>query len=289
MIDGRIPPDSHLPRNPIYIFNSKQVQWKLIAPGYHTMLRDGAIQLLGSFSTPCALDGQDISGVVFDQENIYFPDYGEHYLHTNIGFIKLLLISPETIPDQTIVEIASFVSGNSVHSQADLRVINPIDKKQLNLYQNLLPILFTSDQPLKLHCGPISNFLAWLLNEQGYDTQIVQFLKEDGEGHIALQAYFPKLNKYVFIDPDFGVMILDKSENFLSINEIVSLLNSGHGEELKLMNIGRRVKLQAKFNTDLPNPQFAWSPDKCHKNIPRYTRDSYLKMLREYSFDFVVK
>jgi len=277
--------DNHLPDKPVFIFDKLDLGWNELAPEVELIYGENVeYELFGSFPVSCSHLGSDVADVVVDENGIELPDYGEHYLHTSIGFFKILAISPDAGDDERIFQIARFVSGNSIHSLADVRQLIPV-KGVYNLQtpEKLLQVLFTSDQPLKLHCGPISNFLQWMLQEQGYECHRVQFGTKDGQGHVAAQAWFPEAQKEVFIDTDYGVMVKNRDGGFLSIVEVTEFVKDENFEALRFVNIGRKGYVPRSFNSSEPTPSFNWSPAINVPDKKYFTRESYLSTLKKYT------
>jgi hypothetical protein len=281
--DESIQNSDHIGDRPIYIFMSKEVGWKDLAPCLEIIYGKSVEKKVGgTFPVPHNFNGTDITDITSDNERIYFPSYGKFYLHTTVGFFKILLLNPEISEDDKILSIASFVSGNSVHSHADARKICPTYSEAIYKPDRLLKTFFASDQPLKLHCGYIARFLAFLLSQQGYRVQLIQLLTEDREkGHIVMQVFLPEMNKFAMIDPDYGAIVRDNSQNILSIQEIANLVRK-EPNSILIEDIGNKNWLKAIYNNPEPMPDFAWTPDKSGK-VRMVGKEHYLQVLKDYS------
>lgn len=281
---------AHIGNKPIYIFTDKEVDWSDLTPHLETIYgKNVKKDIVGTFPVPHNYNGTDITNITSDNDKIYFPSYGMFYLHTTVGFFKLLLLNPNLSEDEKIVAIASFISGNSVHSKADARIIRPFYKGKMTQYttSRLLKPFFASDQPLKLHCGHIAIFLSYVLSHQGYSVQLVQLQTEDRKkGHIVMQVFLPKANKFVMIDPDRGAIVRDSSQNILSIQEIAILVRE-KPESLLIEDIGNKNSLKAIYNNPEPMPEFSWTPDKSGKT--RLVRkDHYLQLMKDKTAVYLI-
>lgn len=281
--DGITYRSDHIGEKPFYIFLDKEVKWRELAPHleriYGLQVEKAVV---GTFPVPHDYDGTDITGIKSDSETIFFPRYGGFYLHTTIGFFKILLIDPQLSDDEKIISIASFVSGNAVHSMADARKICPIFGRAVYTTDRLLKTFFASDQPLKLHCGDIARFLVLLLSEKGYRVQIIALKTHDRKkSHIVMQAFLPVANKFAMIDPDYGAIIRDESQHILSIQEIATKVRKKKNSIL-VEDIGNKTWLKSKYNAPEPMANFAWTPDKSGE-INAVRKHHYLQVLKDYT------
>jgi len=273
----------HIAKKPIFIFTNKQVGWKELTPHLETVYgKNVKKDIVGTFPVPHNYSGTDITRITSDDDKIYFPSYGRFYLHTTVGFFKILLINPNLSEDEKIFAIASFVSGNSVHCKADERIANPTKQGEQYKIGHLLKPFFASDQPLKLHCGHIASFLCYVLFQQGYSVQLVQLQPEDQElGHVVMQVFLPNANKFAMIDPDYGAIVRDGSQNILSIQEIAILVRK-QPESLIIEDIANKNWLKEIYNNPEPMPDFAWTPDKSGK-ARAVIKDHYIHLMKEFT------
>ncbi len=221
-----VKPDDHIGSRPNYIFKSKIIEWKDLTPHLEEIYgNDVEKKIVGTFPTPNSFNGTDITNILSDDEKIYFPSYGAFALHTTVGFFKILLIDPNTSEYNKILSIASFVSGNTVHSLAGARRICPIYGGAI-YPERLLKTFFASAQPLKQHCGYIARFLSFILSQQGYGTQLIQLQTADQKnGHVVMQVFMPEMNKFAMIDPDYGTIVVGGG----LLNYLVYTRNSNYG------------------------------------------------------------
>jgi hypothetical protein len=282
-IDKSIQPGDHIGSRPFYIFTDKKVQWKDLVPYLETLYgKHVEKQIVGTFPVPHNFNGTDITHVKSDDENIYFPSYGRFYLHTTVGFFKILLLNPELSEDEKILSIGSFVSGNAVHSLADVSKMRSSYEQEKYATDLLRKIFFASDQPLKLHCGQITRFLALILSQLGYRVQQIQLLDQNRKhGHIVMQVFLPKKNKFAMIDPDYGAIVRDKSGNVLSIQEIAILVRE-KPNSIMIEDIGNKNWLRERYNSPEPMPDFAWTPYKSGK-IKAVRKDRYIQVMKKNS------
>ncbi|MEM9828724.1 MAG: hypothetical protein AAF958_19210 [Planctomycetota bacterium] len=272
----------HLPDYPQYIFESRTLKIDQLAPGWKPLWGDDfEVRILGDFPTPCRPETDGTADAVVRGDELKFSRYGEHYLHTNLGFFKILLVDPSSDDDQRVIAISRFVAGNTVHSLADEPLLESHPDAWPLTPKRLLPVLFASDQPLKLHCGPVSDFLSWMLDDRGYEIQQVNFRNRDGLGHVAMQVKMSD-GGYAYIDPDFGAMVESRDGDRLSIEEIRDALRAGRREDLVVIDIGRKQHLRREYNLIDPSPPFSWSPSKT-LDQPYLRRESFLDMIAEYS------
>jgi hypothetical protein len=281
--DGSTYRSDHIGEKPFYIFMDKEVKWRELAPLLERIYGPQVEKaVVGTFPVPHDYDGTDITGIKSDSETIFFPRYGRFYLHTTIGFFKILLIDPQLSDDEKIISIASFVSGNSVHSMADARKICPIFLRDIYTTDLLLKTFFASDQPLKLHCGYIARFLALLLSEKGYRVQLIQLQTQDRKsGHIVMQVFLPVANKFAMIDPDYGAIVRDESQHILSIQEIAAVVRKKTNSIL-VEDIGNKTWLKSIYNAPEPMANFAWTPDKSGE-VNAVRKNHYLQVLKDYT------
>ncbi len=273
-------------KKPIFIFTDKQVDWKDLTPHLETIYGKNVTKnIVGTFPVPHNYNGTDITKIISDNDKIYFPSYGRFYLHTTVGFFKILLINPNSSEDEKILDIASFVSGNSVHCKADERITNPITPGDRYRISNLLRTFFASDQPLKLHCGHIATFLCYILFHQGYSVQLVQLQPENPKnGHVAMQVFLPTANKFAMIDPDHGAIVRDTAQNILSIQEIAVLVRK-QPESFIIEDIANKNWLKGIYNNPEPMPNFAWTPDKSGKERA-LIKENYIHLMKDYTAEY---
>ena len=273
----------HLPDKPIYIFHDLNVRLQDLAPGLPLHFDDDfRPELMGSFATPCSPHGSNVEDVVIDEAGVSLPCYGEHYLHTNFGFFKLLALDPDTNADERAIAMTRFVAGNVIHSTSDLPLLESNPGGWPLTPERLLPVLFASDQPLKLHCGPVSDFLCYLLRrEQGYSARKIHFGNKDGLGHIAVSMHLNVADRDIYVDPDFGALVTNQAGDYLGIKEVKRIVEDGELGSLKLIDIGRKKYLQQRYNIMLG--PFSWTPLCDTEERPYLVQEQFFEMLTNYT------
>jgi hypothetical protein len=254
---------------PFFIFKEKDIEWKTLVPllvEYYDIKSDQNKKILGSFPIAGDYKPMDISDINYDQKTIHFLNPGEYYLHTTVGYFKILIQDSQTKKDDQIISVFRFISRNIVHSLADAPLFDPIFNKELNLSKNGYLPFFASDEPLKLHCGHASEFTETILRQLGYQVQRVHLQTFDNQGHIVVQVFFPNQNSYGMLDPDYGALVRDINGKILSVPEIAKRIKND-SEKLKIIDVANKSSLKRKYNTSPPRtPNFAWSVDKMSAN-----------------------
>jgi len=268
---------------PFFIFKKKDIDWGTLAPllvENYGIESDQNKKILDSFPVAGDYKPMDISDIQYDQQTIHFPKPGEYYLHTTVGYFKILILDPQAKKDDQIISLFRFISRNIVHSLADARVIEPIFNKGHTFGKNGYQPFFASDQPLKLHCGYASEFTETILRQLRYQVQRVHLETHDNQGHIVVQVFFPDQNSYGMIDPDFGALVRDETGKILSVPEIAKRIQTDRAK-LKMIDVANKCWLKQKFNnTPEPTPNFAWSVDKMSNSS---TMKNYHDILLRYT------
>jgi SAM-dependent methyltransferase len=165
--------------------------------------------------------------VRFDGRSIIFPNPGEYYFYSVHGSFKFLIVPPDVADRDLIVQVARFVSGNCVHSLADYWMTMPRIEADSACPFDAEPLgvkFFTSDQPLQLVCGEIVSFLALLLHRLGVAVRKVHLFREHSDvGLVVLEARDPATDRWLMMDPDYGVYVTDRAGRILSTAEFLAL------------------------------------------------------------------
>ena len=274
-----------LSTRPFLIFTEPEVSWDALAPNLALDYGNVEKKILATFPVPGAYSGSDLAEVDCDERAIRFPGPGEYYLHTTIGFFKVLILDSATPDDEKILAVAALVSKNCVHAMAHARKIQPnVAYYRYHRPDHLLADFFSTDQPLKFHCGYAVEFLCLLLRNAGYRVQRVQLFTEgQKKGHIVAHAFFPDQNSFGMIDPDYGAIVLDEQGTVLSVAEIAVRVRK-QPDGLRVKDIGQKHWLKSIFNTAHP-VDFAWSPAK-HSDIRCVQPEEYLKILEDYTAEY---
>ncbi|AIL12987.1 hypothetical protein IM40_04885 [Candidatus Paracaedimonas acanthamoebae] len=270
-----------IPNEPFFIFTNKIVSWENLVPHLKLIYPNDNIEknIFGTFATPGDYKGTDITAIKCDNQKIYFSSFGEYYLHTSLGPFKILLLDPTQSKDSQILSVASFVAKNCVHSMANAQAIQPFPHIKTLAPGGLLKKLFTTDQPLKLYCFHVVEFLRFVLERLEYKTQKVYIFFKNKGSHRIMHVFLPKQNSYGMIDPDYGVIVRSKEGNVLSIQQILEAIKI-NPDSIIIENIGNKSWLKGLYNPGIAMRDFAWSVDKMEKG-KTYTKESYIKMLSE--------
>lgn len=161
------------------IFYKKDLLWSEIFPRLLDRIKSKEREIVGTFPIPGNYEGtKNFSSIKYDMESIYFPEYGEYYLSTNLGNIKVLLLEQTSKEIDNILAVASFVYKNSVHSSNDIKYLYyEYEKGTYHTPHKLMENLFYSDQPLKLQCGDMARIMSHVYNKFNIGgNRIIQLL-----------------------------------------------------------------------------------------------------------------
>lgn len=253
-------------KSPFFIFEATEVSWSDLAPylvRYIGNRPDFEKKIVGTFPIPGDHNGTDWQSIKFDDENIYFSGPGEYYLHTTVGFFKILIIAPLGEDDARVLSVARFASRNQVHSLVNVKLFK--GRNESEIFRKL----FASDQPMKLHCAESVQLVRYLLSILGYKVQILDLhdrsMKRNDhatvKSHTVMQVFLPGQDRYVYVDPDYGVTLSDSSGRLLPIQEIATLIRR-NPDEISVNGFGQKHWLKDEYNLPIYMPDFKWSPDK---------------------------
>lgn len=280
---------------PILIFRKKKIRWNQLACNIDTALVDWAantkLMVLGTFPVPGAQKNEwQASTLKVNSTEIIFPEFGEYYLRTTLGNLKILILDPERNSRDQLRALATFVSRNSVHSLADARTIQPNAMYYSNHRPDkLLKKIFTTDQPVELHCGYIAELLNYVANQQGFKTRRLQLFTEGRKaGHIVSEIFLADEKKWVMIDPDYGAVIEDQQGNWLSIEEIADKVRNDKADQLVVVDLAMKKSLLPEFNppSHFLTP-FTWTPDTM-SDIPMVEEQKYRNLMKQYTSEYVL-
>ena len=147
------------PERPVFIFARDVVTWDELVPNLEATYGRVPREVLDTFPVPGNFAGTDLDLVSWDSERIRFVEPGEYYLHTRVGFFKILIL-PEG-DDEQVLAIARFVTRNSSTARPTPARSSPTSGTTPSP-PTAARTLFASDQ-LRLHCGYLSMFLGHLL------------------------------------------------------------------------------------------------------------------------------
>ena len=283
---GDIRVSDPLPDKPFFIFSTPKITWSQLVPNLEEQFGVREKKILGTFDIPGQGPRGDVSLIEFDQKTLRFPSPGEYYLHTNVGFFKILILSGSVDDHHNLIDVARFVSGNCVHSLADWRKVFPIYQGSYWTTDQLLKPFFASDQPLKVMCGGSARILALVFSRLGCKTQLVHLEHQDGPGHFVIHVYAKDLQKYFMVDADYGAIVLESQGVPLSIQEIAIAVRQQRSD-LTVLNVGQKSWLKSIYNPQEPAPQFAWSPDKMSEKRC-VDQPKYVDLMHAYTYRYAL-
>ncbi len=260
---------------PMLVFETKKVDWMNLAPNLDFLLlsednssiMDASLhkkEIVATFPVPGQYEGSDFSKIAVNNDCLLFPDYGDYYLRTTVGDFKILLLDPSCSKEDQLVEIFTFCAKNMIHSTTDTPFILPHPKARYFRPDLLLPQFFLSDQPLKMVCGYQVLFTSYILRELGYDIEYVAL--KDAK-HIVMQAKAPESDKWIFFDPNYGIMARDKKmKAYLDIHQFARLLHT-NPESIEFQNVGNGYNLLPAYNCGYLSSNFAWYPARSSKTL----------------------
>lgn len=245
-----------------------------------------------SFPQPGAIEGDDVSGVVASAEGLTFPRYGSWRVMGGFGVAKLLLLDPAWSPEETIRAFTAFASEHSWHSAQDTYLCFRPGERNIMRPERSSEKLFHSDQPLGLHCGHIADLLAWYLKLHGFESRKVVLVNDQNIGHIYIETYAPTLDRWIYLDPDFGVMLQDPSGEWIGSDEVLAAKADGRLDDIVVIDVGNKnaPKHEHNFNYAFSG-QLAWRPEMMTNRsfaLSPYFRDTVLdrgmQAVRRYGY-----
>lgn len=248
--------------------------------------------VLGTFSTPGQIAPALVNGIHFEPKEVHFDNFGEYYFTSQIGAFKVLILDPNLNLGEKILKIFGFVTKNCVHSLADywkyqVRGINqPFD------FSSLARKLFFSDQPLMLHCGGASEFLITIFHHYGIEARLVHMLRGEGlDGHVVVEALDRSKQKWIYLDPDYGVA-LQREDEFLSVDDLVKCI-AQENPLFSVVDFGKKFWLKPEYNFPLKFVgDCSWMPainsDSPCGNELMYMgiMKTYAKIINRYNYEF---
>lgn len=249
--------------------------------------------LLGTFPIPGNTTQSSIPRAQVSNGAIQFGEFGEFYFYSQIGAFKLLITDPAHSRQQLILDLFRFVARNSVHSCADnwKYQLNGINK--FFDVSSLVRKLFFSDQPLMLHCSGISEFLIALLHYHGIEARLVHLLRgENLDGHMVVEAFDNETQRWIFLDPDYGVVLTDSDDRLLSAEDVFNFV-SRDDLSFSVVDYGTKCWLRPDRNFPLKFVADAtWTPQdndaaRCGE-VDRYRKvmNNYVRIVTTYKYRF---
>jgi hypothetical protein len=248
---------------PMFIVREPKVAWDTLAPNAAWAWGDRIPRkLLGTFPVPGRRPVGDAAAVTVDEAGLTLPAPGEYYLHTSMGFFKLLYLSAEATDTEAVEAVAAFVSRNTLHCLADGPAMQPAPLRlDYQRPENLLAKFFATDQPLRLHCYQSAEFLGYLFDQLGYEVRQVQ-LYEAGEDkpvgrHAVCEVRLPGEDRWIMLDADYGAAVADAAGRWLAVAEIAT----ADPAALAVVDLAGKRKLKRAYSQPVYMPDFTWRPD----------------------------
>ena len=97
-------------------------------------------------------------------------------------------------------------------------------------YNSLNLIRICKEEDRGVNCRMMATILNEAYLSLGYRSRLITckpFDKEDGDCHVINTVFAESLDKWIWIDPTFGVYVLDSAGNYLSIPEVRAALIAG--------------------------------------------------------------
>lgn len=242
------PVPRRLLRAPFHIFEGNEVLASAVLPRLHeasdawlpsTPIRVGAV----------APPSQELAGkppmlresLEPGSGRFVFDRYGGHSIDCSYGVFKCLTLDPNAGRDERALAIFRFAAENIVHSCVDKAVILPWAKRTRYVRPDLLlSKLFLSDQPLAVHCDHAAQVTAYLLHLAGYKVREVSVVDPEVEsGHVVMETFLPELDKWIMLDPDYGVVVTDHDGVLLGTAEIIACTDRRRDLEIRRVVIKR--------------------------------------------------
>jgi hypothetical protein len=133
--------------------------------------------------------------------------------------------------------------------------------KELNAF-NLIHL--AKDEHMQINCFMKTVILNEVFLAMGFFsrwTHLLPHSKEEEESHFITSVYSRTLEKWILMDPDFGVYVTDKKGNILGVAEIRSRLIAGQPLLVKdVVNVSRSVfaKTWEKLRNFIDGADYPW-------------------------------
>lgn len=267
---------------PMFIFRENFVPWTTFSSFLPAGVNATRIEprVIGSFSS--VFDAGTTAIPTEGTDGVSFPGPGEYGLYTNLGTFRVLILDPDASRDGELMDIASFVARNIVHSPAD-----HASTMNSELRKALIGKLFLSDQPLFLWCQEGSAVLSDILKAMGYEARMITLQGPQFGGHSVIDAYFPDSGHWGMLDVDYGTFLKDaRTGRILPMQEAASLLST----EPSLVETGflaHKENVLSAYNRAPYTPHFPWRPDML-ESAPKTTPEDYKGMMKDLGTDIRV-
>ena len=275
-------------KEPFFIFDELTIPWASLVPNL-ALAYGRERDPIKTWTRPALCGTFPINGrappageVKSEGENVRFTTPGEYYLRTTVGDFKLLLLDQRVKRDDQAMAIAAFVARNTVASMADARKIQPnYGYCEYHRPDKALRKFFASDQPLGFQCGYAAEFLNFVLHKMDFQVRSIQLRTEEGPGHIISEVFLPEAQRWVAVDPMYGVVLSNRDGVLLSVEEIAKLIRQ-RPDEIAVKDIAGKRWLKYPLGNFMH--EFTWTPDLLE--APCVDPAKYRKMARDYTFQY---
>jgi SAM-dependent methyltransferase len=281
------PVPSRLLTSPCFVFHELEIPIEAIFPRLETVpdtwrpetpLRIAAVRGPWKSDTPAASptfrDGKD-----GNPSHFVFPHFGGYRVECSFGVFKCLLLDPAAGKDKQALEIFRFATENIVHSSIDRPTISPWGTRTRYIRPDLLlHKLFLSDQPLGLHCDSAAEVTGYLLHLNGYLVREIWLVDPQiNSGHVVLEVFLPERGEWIMLDPDFGVVVTDRTGVPLGTADIVD--RSERKRDLAIDRVVAKHWARGSFDVaEAYTGQLAWHVD-AYSGGETVRGDSYYDMM----------
>lgn len=217
---------------------------------------------------------------------VRFAAWGEHALHSSFGTFRCLLLDPSLGTEAQIIELARFVSANSVHSWCDLHLVQPEPVAPTPFVTSaILRKLFRSDQPIGLHCTMMSELLIGLGALLGLTGRRVDFPRSplDDGGHVAAEFWCPERQSWMLVDIDYACFVADAEGRPLSAAAALRARQAGRPLQIRPL-IDRRWLEESWNFSPWYDGQFTWKREMIDDGSLEVA-DVYPKLLNQSADD----
>lgn len=224
------PVPRQLLKAPLYVFEGKEVRAATVLPRLalvsNAWLPSLPIRISGiqsAYISRHAVSLRFRDGVEPTSGSFIFDGYGSYLVSSSYGVFKCLMLDPAASPDERALAIFRFAAENIVHSCVDKATVLPWARRTRYVRPDLLlNKLFLSDQPLALHCDHAAQVTAYLLHLAGYRVREVSVVNPTTDtGHVVMEVFLPVQGKWVMLDPDYGVIVTDRTGTPVGTSEII--------------------------------------------------------------------
>lgn len=225
----------YLSLQPILNEDSKlQQAAKLISKSFIMRIFDQYERLMGDAQyAPTPFDSKDFTYADLSSQNFEKITIDKRLVHFYSG-------NSLPIDFQDAVSMANFLRGLFQHG---------FPQKNY-LYADVLEMLDAAEEGEKFLCGNISMMLAQMIQAGGTQARTVGLYDEQYNGHVVVEIWSRKFNKWAVVDPDYNIHYTNNSNIPLSAVELYKFAREEKVDEVK-RNVGNSPNTLHKSNTNL--------------------------------------